>query len=138
MAIIQTVTGYVTSKGVQETTIAGKQVYKISLRVSIRPRKNETRTVIATADFWGAYNSYLQKFIAPYDYITLTGELRGVDILAPKEGQVDGLIMLNLNGLHCNLPKRDDSDGANKSKITKQKREALKPDPVEEDEEIPF
>jgi hypothetical protein len=139
MAIIQTVTGYVTQKGVQKSDINGSEVYRISLRDNIIPRKGEKRTVVATATFWGSYNSRLQEYIAPYDQVTLTGELTKVDILEPRDGQVDGLIILELKGLHCNFPKRDDADGANKKRTAKQRVETLKPDPAAtEDEEIPF
>ena len=139
MAIIQTVTGYVTGKGVQKQTAGNSEVYRISLRNTIIPRKDERRTVVTTATFWGKYNARLQEFIAPYDHITLVGELTKVEILEPREGQVDGLIVTELKGLHCELPKREDADGSNKKRAAKQRVETLKPDPAQpDDEEIPF
>jgi hypothetical protein len=139
MSTIQTVTGYVTSKGVEKTELGGREAYRIRLRDTILVKKGEKRQVLSSFTFWGAYHAYLAQYIAPYDQITIIGELNRVEILEPKEGQVDGLICMDLNGLHCTLPKREDADAGNKRRSVKQRAETLKPDPPSAgDDDIPF
>ena len=141
MSIIQTVTGYVSQKGVQELELGGQPVYKINMRKTLvkgRGEKAERQTVLVSVLFWGKYNSSLMKFVAPYDQITVIGELQKQSSYTNKDSGEE-IPIFEMNGMHYSLPKRDDADGANKTRSTKQRVETLKPDPAGvDDEEIPF
>jgi hypothetical protein len=138
--IVTTFTGYVTSKGVESKLIQDKyQVYILRLRGELRPKKGVKKVCVAEFTFWGKNYEYLQKFIAPYDHITAVGELLDTRSLPPKGEDEMEMIMLYMRGLTCALPKREDADGANKTRVSQQRRETLKPEPpAEKEEEIPF
>lgn len=138
MSTIITVTGYVTNKGVEELDFKSV-AYKFVVKDLLNAGKGEDRTpILVNCTFWGKYHENLTKFVAPYDQITVIGALRKIVNYTPKDSETP-ITILELNGLHYTLPKRDDADGINKTRGSKQRKETLKPDPAGPgDEEIPF
>jgi hypothetical protein len=137
--ITPTFIGFVTKKGVEYQKMGKYEVYKVNIRTNIKVKRGLMRTVVVCASFWGANYDYLEKYLAPYDQIAITGELRDVEIIpATKETEMD-LIIMKVNGFTCSLPKREDVDGPNKSRIAQQRLETLRPDPaVDEDVAVEF
>jgi single-stranded DNA-binding protein len=137
--ITATFVGYVTSKGVQANAIKGYDTYRVTLKDSIRQGKDKSRLALYTCTFWGKNFSYLEKYVAPYDQMTIVGEIRNVRVGAPEKEGDSEILYFDIDAKYAALPRREDSDGANKSRIQAQRRETLKPDPAKEaDEEIPF
>lgn len=134
-----TCVGFVTKKGVEYKKMGKYEVYKVNLRTNVKVKKGVMRTAVVCASFWGTNYDYLEKYLAPYDQITIIGELSDMEVVpAQKETEMD-LLILNVKGLTCSLPKRDEIDGPNKSRIAQQRIETLRPDPaVDEDVPVDF
>jgi hypothetical protein len=137
--ITPTFVGFITQKGVTYQKMGRYEVYKVNIRTSIKVKKGLLRTVVVCASFWGANYQYLEQYLAPYDQIAVTGELSDVEIIpATKDTEMD-LIILKVRGYSCSLPRREDVDGPNKSRVAQQRLETLRPDPVvDQDVEVEF